>query len=483
MDIVAFPQRYVGFGFQVAATRPLACRWRAKLKTAIKISDPVDFGDQCKQGALYGKITRRLMPLLFISYLFAFLDRINVGYAQLQMKPMLGFSDSVYGLGAGLFFVSYILFEIPSNIWMERIGIRFTLGRIMVLWGLTSAGTMFVRTPAQFYAARFLLGLFEAGFFPGIILYLTYWFPARRRGRVTTLFMLAIPVAGMVGGPLSGWIMSAFDMKHNLAGWQWMLFLEGLPASILGILCFFYLADSPSKASWLNDSEQALISLALVRPGEASKDEPYPLPPVEAFRTGLALLRDRQVWGLAFVYFTIACANYMYTFWLPTILKAAGLHSIAKIGWYSAIPYCFGTAGALLIGRSSDFRSERRWHVASSLVVAALALGGTTTVRSSLLLVFLLSLAAFFLYGAGLLFWALPPTYLKRETAPTGIAIVSSIGVTGGFISPVLLGSIKTHTGQLHIGILFICLLMMTGAIAVVLAVPREIDHDAISLV
>jgi sugar phosphate permease len=417
------------------------------LKTAIKISNRVDSGDQCEEGALYRKITRRLMPLLFISYLFAFLDRINVGYAQLQMKPMLGFSDSVYGLGAGLFFVSYILFEIPSNIWMERVGIRFTLGRIMVLWGLTSAGTMFVRTPAQFYAVRFLLGLFEAGFFPGIILYLTYWFPAKRRGRVTTLFMLAIPVAGIVGGPLSGWIMSAMNMKHNLAGWQWMLLLEGLPASILGIVCFFYLADSPSKPTWLNDLEQTQISLALVRTGYGSKGLDCELPPLEAFRAGLALFRDRQVWALAFVYFTIACANYMYTFWLPTILKTAGIYSIAKIGWYSAIPYCFGTAGALLRARSSDFRRERRWHVAVSLAVAALALGCTIFVSSPLPVTLMLSLAAFFLYGAGLLFWTLPPTHLKRETAPTGIALVSSIGVIGGFISPALLGSIKTHTG------------------------------------
>jgi MFS family permease len=208
---------------------------------------------------------------LFASYLLAFLDRINVGYAQLQMKTMLGFSDYVYGVGAGIFFISYILFEIPSNLWMERAGARFTLGRIMILWGLTSAGTMFVRTPGQFYTARFLLGLFEAGFFPGVILYLTYWFPATRRGRVTSLFMLAIPVAGMVGGPLTGWIMSALNMKHDLAGWQWMLLLEGLPASALGIVCFVYLANRPSDAAWLNDGR---ARDAFDRPGAHRRDPP-----------------------------------------------------------------------------------------------------------------------------------------------------------------------------------------------------------------
>ncbi|HEY0757922.1 MAG TPA: MFS transporter [Acidisarcina sp.] len=445
----------------------------------MQISERINNGDQGTEDALYRRITRRLMPVLFLSYLFAFLDRINVGYAQLQMKTMLGFSDSVYGVGAGIFFISYILFEIPSNIWMERAGVRFTLGRIMVLWGLTSAGTMFVRTPGQFYAARFLLGLFEAGFFPGIILYLTYWFPAERRGRVTTLFMLAIPVSGMIGGPLSGWIMSALNMKQNLAGWQWMMLLEGLPASALGIVCFFYLADRPSKATWLNDSERASISTALVPVGKVSQGRTGELPFSELMHESLVLFGDRRVWALAFVYFTIACANYMYTFWLPTILRTAGVDSIAEIGWLSAIPYCFACMGALAIARSSDLRGERRWHVGSSLGMSALALLGTTFVRASLpVTILLLSLGAFFLYGSGIVFWTLPPTYLKRETAPTGIAIVSSIGVIGGFISPSLLGWIKTQTGRLDSGILFICLFMMAGSIAVIMAVPRERDRD-----
>jgi sugar phosphate permease len=432
------------------------------------------------EDALYRRITWRLMPLLFLCYLFAYLDRVNVGYAQLQMKTMLGFSDSVYGLGAGIFFISYIIFEIPSNIWLGRSGLRFTLGRIMFFWGLTSAGTMFVRTPGQFYIARFLLGLFEAGFFPGIILYLTYWFPSARRARITTLFMLAIPVAGLIGGPLSGWIMSAFNMKHNLSGWQWMLLIEGFPASVLGIICFFYFVDDPSKAGWLSDSDRFLIASGLAREGKISKSHNKEVSARELIRAGIRLVFERQVWALAFVYFTAACANYAYAFWLPTILRSLGIESIEKIGWWSAVPYSFGIAGALAIARSSDIRKERRWHVAGSLGLAALALAGATLVSLSLTMtIMLLSVAAFFLYGGGILFWALPPTYLKRETAPTGIAIVSSIGVIGGFISPALLGWLKTQTGRLDVGIILTCILMMAGAITVVQTVPKGDNGDA----
>jgi sugar phosphate permease len=452
-------------------------RSELELKLSTVVSTCLTADDQVSGEEVYRKIAWRLLPLLFLSYLFAFLDRINVGYAQLQMKTMLGFSDSVYGVGAGIFFISYILFEIPSNLWMARAGARFTLSRIMFLWGVISALTMFVKTPGQFYAARFLLGLFEAGFFPGVILYLTYWFPATRRGRVTGLFMLAIPVAGMAGGPLSGWIMSVLNMHRNLAGWQWMYLLEGIPASVLGISCFFYCPDGPSSAVWLNDSERNLIRAALTVPVKARNgrhvEEPLSVP----MRASLAIFCNRRILALSFVYFTIACATYTYTFWLPTILSTAGVASIAEIGWLSAIPYCFATAGALAIARSSDLRGERRWHVAVPFAVAALALGGTTFVRDSLpTTILLLSIAAFLQFGAGILFWALLPAYLTTETAPRGIATVSSIGVLGGFAAPTLLGWIKAGTGQLDIGIQLICVLMIAGSITVILCVPRGCD-------
>jgi MFS family permease len=442
------------------------------METTARLIPSPDNEGHVNGGRLYRKVSRRLIPLLFLSYLFAFLDRINVSYAQLQMKPMLGFTDAVYGLGAGIFFLSYVVFEMPSNLWMTRSGIRFTLLRIMLLWGIVSACTMFVKTPFHFYLARFLLGLFEAGFFPGVILYLTYWFPATRRGRVTTLFMLAIPVTGMIGGPLSGWIMSVLDMKDNLAGWQWLLVLEGLPTFVLGFVCFVYLPDNPSQAGWLNDREKAFLAMDLAK-GTDGIGVPLVYSTLkDHVIAGFELLRTFQVWALAFIYFAIACGNYAFTFWLPTMLTIAGAGSIARVGLLSAIPYGFGTLGALAFARSSDLRGERRWHIAGAIALAALALGASNVVHSSIpLTILILAGAAFFLFGGGILFWAVPPACFKSDAAPVGIAAVSSIGVIGGFISPTLLGWIKTQTERLDIGILSICVLMIAASVVLLLTI------------
>jgi MFS family permease len=446
------------------------------LKTPPQISKPLKGDLSGQSDLLYDKITRRLLPFLFLSYFFAFLDRTNVSYAQLQMKPMLGFSDGVYGLGAGIFFLSYVLFELPSNLWMARSGLRFTLLRIMVLWGLISAGTMLVRTPNQFYIARFLLGLFEAGLFPGIILYLTYWFPATRRGRVTTLFMLAIPIAGLIGGPVSGWIMWTMNMKHGLAGWQWMMLLEGLPTTVLGIICFVCLPDLPSTAAWLSSAERIFLANDLSRQADRAMNRVFSSTQPNRIAVETGFFRSRQVWALTFVYFVIACANYTFTFWLPTMLSAEGVGSIAKIGALSAIPFAFGVIGAVVVVRSSDVRGERRWHIAGALGLAAFALEFSTLVHSSLpLTLMLLSVGAFFHFGGGTLFWTVPPTYLDRDSAPAGIAMISSIGVIGGFISPALLGWIKTRTGRLDIGISSICILMVAGSITILAMFPKEV--------
>jgi len=273
----------------------------------------------------YRKITHRILPLLFLGYLCAFLDRINVGYAQLQMKSALGFSDATYGLGAGIFFLSYLLFEIPSNLLLERIGARLTLLRIMVLWGLTSAGTMFVTTPAQFYLARFLLGLFEGGFFPGIILYLTYWYPSTRRAAVTGQFMFAVPVAGMIGGPLSAWILSSLDKVAGLDGWRWIFLIEGLPTVVLGVVCFFTLRDKPAQAAWLTDSEKALVQ-GLLSAEEIQHGHGRAGPETSWFK----MLADAQMWVLVFIYFACAVASYSFTFWLPAMIKGFGIEDVAE---------------------------------------------------------------------------------------------------------------------------------------------------------
>lgn len=427
--------------------------------------------NQSEEDQVYAKITRRLIPLLFACYLLAFLDRINVGYAQLQMKQALTFSDAVYGFGAGIFFVSYLMFEVPSNLLLERVGVRLTVLRIMFLWGLTSAATMFVSTPLQFYVVRFLLGAFEAGFFPGIILYLTFWYPSTRRGRVTGQFMFAIPVAGIVGGPLSGWIMTALDGAGGWGGWQWMFLLEGIPTSLLGIAAYFLLTNTPKDAAWLTVREKGVVHATLAAD---RRDEPAQ---VHAgigaeLRSGIA---DPRVWILALVYFTTAVANYTYTFWLPTMLKGLGLTNVGTIGWYSAIPYVFAALGIYLVARSSDLHRERRWHVAGSLIIGGIALSATTVLGGSLFLTLaVLCVGAFFQFGAGILFWAIPPTYLRKEAVAVGIALVSSIGVIGGFVSPTLIGFIKTYTGNLNNGIYVISGLMIVGALTVLLALPSR---------
>ncbi|TLX56239.1 MFS transporter [Stutzerimonas nosocomialis] len=422
------------------------------------------------EDAIYRKITWRLIPLLFLAYFMAFLDRINVGYAKLQMSADLGFSEAVYGLGAGLFFITYLLFEVPSNLWLEKVGVRVTLLRIMVLWGLVSASTMFVTTPEQFYAVRLLLGICEAGFFPGIILYLTYWYPTTRRGKVTGQFMLAIPLAGIIGGPVSGWIIAHMDGLAGLSGWQWMFLVEGLPASVLGVVCFFCLADTPAKAKWLTPQEKKVVEAVMQHDngGAAGGHD-------RIMGKLLVAALDIRVWLLAFIYFTTACANYTFTFWLPTMVRGLGVTDVGAIGLYSAIPYVFAALGVILVSASSDRRRERRWHVGGSLIIGAVGLASTPFLTDSLLAsLVVLSFVAFFQFGAGIAYWAIPSTYLGKANAAVGIGLVSSIGVFGGFVSPSLLGFIKDLTGNLDNGIFTIAVLMLAGGLAILLLLPAR---------
>ena len=317
------------------------------------------------ENSVYRKITLRIMPIIFLAYVLAFLDRINVGYTQLQMKQDLGFSDAVYGLGAGLFFITYLLFEVPSNLWLEKIGARLTFLRIMVLWGLASAATMFVTEPWQFYTIRLLLGVFEAGFFPGVILYLTYWYPSHRRGSITGLFLFGMPITGVLGGPLSGMIMSQMHGVNGWEGWQWVFLLEGVPTAIVGVVLYLVLANRPSEAKWLTDREKAVVEgvMAADRKGEESGHGHGKL---------RAALADPKTFVLAFIYFCCACAVYTFTFWLPTMIRELGVASLTEVGWYTVIPYAFGALGILVLSRSSDRLRERRWHVASTLIVGSI---------------------------------------------------------------------------------------------------------------
>lgn len=417
---------------------------------------------------LYRRVAWRIMPILLLAYVLSFLDRINVGYAQLQMKHDLGFSDAVYGLGAGLFFVTYLLFELPSNLLMERIGARATFLRIMLLWGLASAATAFVSVPWQFYGLRLLLGACEAGFFPGVILYLTYWFPGALRGRMTALFLFAMPLAGIVGGPLSGQIMQHLDGRHGLHGWQWLFIVEGLPTLAVAVLVYLALPDSPRRARWLLPGEQAQIVSDCSRGAGAAA----------AAHAGLArLLRDRTVYLLGFIYLCCTSSAYALTFWLPTLLRESGFSNLSQLGLFSAVPYLFGALGVLVIGFSSDRLRERRWHVALSLVLGAAALAASTVLPAATIgpatLLMLLCVAAFFIFGAGL-FWSIPPTYLPAQASAAGIALISSMGILGGFLSPVMLGWFKSSFGDLRLGLWLLSAVIATGGLCTALWLPRR---------
>jgi D-galactonate transporter len=417
---------------------------------------------------VYRKISWRVMPIVLIAYIFAFLDRVNIGYAQLQMKQDLAFSDAVYGLGAGIFFITYLLFEVPSNLLLEKIGARLTFLRIMVLWGLTSAATAFVTEAWQFYCIRLLLGIFEAGFFPGIILYLTYWYPSHRRGRVTGLFLFGMPITGVLGGPLSGMIMSGMEGMGGMHGWQWLFLVEGLPTVLLGFLLYRLLPNQPAQAPWLNEREKALVQSVL------DADHKVDLKPGQHGKLAAAL-SDSKTYVLAFVYFCCACAVYTVTFWLPTMIKNQGISSVASIGWYTAIPYIFGAIGVLVISRSSDRFKERRWHVGGTLVLGVSALFATSFLGTAFAPVMvLLCIAAFFIFGGGSLFWSIPPTYLGREAAAAGIAVISSLGILGGFVSPTLIGWIKESTGSIQMGLGALTALVIVGGLTILIGLPKS---------
>lgn len=417
---------------------------------------------------MYRKITIRIIPFLLVCYVISFLDRINISFAILSMKTELGFTPIVYGLAAGTYAIGYIIFEVPSNLLLERIGARKTFLRIMVLWGIASASLMFVRHPLEFYVIRFFLGCFEAGFFPGVLLYLTYWYPQDRRAGIVSWFFAGVAIAGLAGGLLSGFIMQHLQGVWGLAGWQWMFVFEGLPASILGIVAYFYLGDSPKHVSWLSESEKIRIANDLNEDGitataNSMKDRPL-----------LSALADWRVYLLSFVYFGVACGTFVISFWLPTIIKEAGVKSMVEVSLYSAIPYGIGILGIIGISRRSDKLGERRWHYCVCSILGALAICGMTLRGLSLpgLLAFATA-AVFFGYASLPVFWAASTSYLRKTATAGGIALVSSIGMVGGFVSPLVIGVLKDRTGSLNSGIYLMESIFVIGGLLILL-MPKD---------
>lgn len=415
--------------------------------------------------AVYRKVSWRIMPLLLISYAVAYIDRINVGYAQLQMKETLSFDAAVYGLGAGIFFLGYVLFELPSNLLLERIGARKTLLRIMFCWGIVAAAMMFVTTPTQFYILRFLLGVFEAGFFPGVILYLTYWYPSTRRAQMISIFFCATTLAGVIAGPMSGGIMKYMNGLNGMAGWQWLFVVQGLPATVLGVLAYFYLQDKPEHAKWLSQGEKNLLRHNLE----------HDTPPVASASHGSVtqmLLRDPKVYLLSLAYFLLMGATYTMVFWIPTLIKSWGIQDLFMIGLYGAVPSLFGVVGMVLFGRSSDRLNERRWHFMACACIAALGLGITTVTQGQ----FGASLAALSFAVIGIaaalpMFITITTDYLPKAAAAAGIALISSLGNLGSMVSPSITGLITARTGSPTYSMYLVMALYLAAGTLLLLAI------------
>ncbi len=432
--------------------------------------------------AVYAKIGRRLLPLLLLCYIVAFLDRVNVGFAKLQMTTALGWSDAVYGFGAGIFFVGYFLFEVPSNVLLERVGARRWIARIMITWALVSGAFAFVDvipwgplpawfglepTVFGFYALRLLLGMAEAGFFPGIVLYLTYWYPVPRRARSYARFMTAIAIANVVGAPLSGWIMEAFDGQGGWAGWRWLFVLESVPSLLMGFVVWFRLPDGPAHARWLTEGEAAVVQRDLATDAAT-------VPHQRAETSLRAALTSSVVWRLAFVYFTSAVALYGVNFWMPTIIQELGIPSRAylTVGLLSMVPWGVAGVGMLWWGARSDRHGERRWHVAGALLCTAAGLLLLMLVEGQIAM----SLLALAVVATGVLsamstFWSVPTEFLRGTAAAAGIAWINSIGNLGGHFGPDLIGRVRTATGSGQSALLMLAGVATAGALVTLFTV------------
>ena len=415
----------------------------------------------------YAKVARRLIPFLMLCYLGAYLDRVNVGFAKLQMLNDLKWSDTIYGLGAGIFFLGYFLFEVPSNLILHKYGARRWLARIMLTWAAISACFAFVSTPTTFYIMRFLLGAAEAGFAPGVILYITYWFPSKRRAKMLSIFFMAIPLANIVGGPLSGWILQAFADVHGFRGWQWLFMLEAIPSLLLGVAILFYLDDSIAAAKWLNPEEKKLLQENIAEDGSGKV----------AHHSVGSFLSDRRVWLLAAIYFCVVMGQYGITFWLPTIVKNSGVSNVVLVGLLSAIPYLCALIALPFVGMSSDRTKARRLHCALPMVVAATALFTLPLTSGVGTALALLSFAAVGSIASSSQFWSLPTAFLGGMTAAAGIATINCIANLAGFVSPSVVGWLNDFTGKQGAGLMFTSSALLIGALLVLLLPAKTVNR------
>jgi D-galactonate transporter len=396
--------------------------------------------DEAFAAATYRKVAWRLIPFLFVCYILAYLDRVNVGFAKLSMKEEPWFSDAVFATGSGIFFVGYFLFEVPGNIILHRVGARLWIARIMIGWGIVSALLALSSSPASFYALRFLLGIAEAGFFPGIILHLTYWFPREHRARMVALFMTAIALAGVLGSPLSGWLLETANNWHGLKAWQWLFIVEGIPSAIVGLSVPFLLTDRPEQAKWLTDAEKRLLQSRI------DADEQTKASQGHRNHSAADAFKAPQVWLCCFIYFGMIVGLYGASFWLPQIVENTFTQNKWHVGLYSAVPWFCAAIGMVLVSRHSDRTGERRWHVGLSALVAAAAfsVSGLQGLPPVWVMV-ALAIAITGVMSAIACFWALPTAILSGTAAAAGIAWINSVGNLAGYLSPEMVAWLKSR--------------------------------------
>lgn len=408
-------------------------------------------------------ITLRLIPLLLICYIFAHLDRVNIGFAKDSMSIDLNLTNTMYGTGAGLFFIAYMLFGVPSNIMLEKLGPRRWIAVIMVSWGILSAATMFITNHIEFYTLRFLLGMAEAGFFPGILIYINRWFPSRRRGKITAMFTLAVPLASVLGAPISGWIIDYFHGSSGMHGWQWMFLLEGIPVVLLGIVILCYLPEHYKNVNWLSDEEKQ--QLELEQQGEELNKTSMPLS---------AFIKNSKLWLLFGIYFAVMLGINANNFWIPNLIKTSGIETETTVGLLTSLCWGLSCIFMILTGMSADHYNERRWHLIVPLLMAAIGFVGTGIfTNNTFLVVTFLSISIMGAATALPMFWQLPPMFLTSKDAISGIALVSSLGNLAGFLAPYLIGWVKDMTGgSPSIGLYLLALMIVAGAALVILIKP-----------
>lgn len=403
--------------------------------------------------AVVRKVTLRIIPFMFLLYIVSYLDRANIGYAALEMNKELALTSEAFGFISGIFFIGYFLFEVPSNVMLNKYGARIWIARILVTWGLIAAATAFAQTANQLYVLRFFLGVAEAGFFPGVIVYLTYWFRSKELATTVALFTAAIPVSYIIGAPLSTWIMDNIKWL-DWSGWRWMLFLEGVPAVFLGIACFLFLTDKPEQAKWLTQQEKDWLLAELERDRQSRKN----VKRLGVFKT----MVNKKVLYLAFIYFVYQCGSLGVGYWMPQIIKGFSSDlTHTQIGLIAMLPYIVATVAMVIWSRSSDRRNERKMHSAIPLAVAALGLVGAGMLSSPVASMAMICVALSGLYSFKSPFWALPTLFLDRATAAVSIAVINSIGNLGGFVGPSMIGVVKGNSQSAATGLLFLSALLL----------------------